>query len=728
MARGTVDRAAPVPLLSVGVRDEHDVVTARQRARQIAGLVGFDVQDQVRIATAVSEIARNAFRYADGGRVDFTIEGQAAPQLLTIVVTDRGPGFAALDEVLSGRYRSSTGMGLGILGSRRLMDQFSVRSRAGEGAVVTMGKLLPARAAFVGRAQVSAIAAALAAERPPTPIEEVQQQNRELLRTLDDLRHRQEELERLNGELEDTNRGVVALYAELDEKADHLQRADQMKSRFLSNMTHEFRTPLNAILALTRLLLDHRDGPLAHEQEVQVSLVRRAAQDLSEIVDDLLDLAKVEAGKIEVRASEFDVPDLFGALRGMLRPLLVSESVALVFEDPVGVPPLVTDEAKVSQILRNFISNALKFTERGEVRVRAVHDAATGTVAFSVTDTGIGIAAADQERIFQEFTQVEHPVQRRVRGTGLGLPLSRKLAGLLGGRLTVSSTPGIGSCFTAEIPVVYRQDAEADAPPATLPAPATGRAPVLIVEDAPESILVYEAALADSPYQPVVTRSVRDARQALRQLWAPPAAILLDIVLRDEDAWQFLAELRRHESTARVPIIVASSVDDARKGLALGADAYAVKPIDEEWLLATLRRLTGANGTRIALVVDDDRAARYVLRRQLESRGWAVLEAEDGPSGLRLADETRPDAILLDLVMPGVGGLQVLAALRASPATRHTPVVVATSKTLDQQDRDALEAASVALLPKDLLSLDDASLRIERALQEAGVARRRASE
>jgi CheY-like chemotaxis protein len=177
-----------------------------------------------------------------------------------------------------------------------------------------------------------------------------------------------------------------------------------------------------------------------------------------------------------------------------------------------------------------------------------------------------------------------------------------------------------------------------------------------------------------------------------------------------------------------VPIIVVSSVDDARKGLALGADAYAVKPVDEGWLLATLKRLTAAAGPRVALVVDDDRAARYVLRRQLESGGWAVLEAEDGSAGLRLADETRPDAILLDLVMPGLGGLQVLAALRASPATRHTPVVVATSKALDQQDLDAIAGASAVLLRKDVLSLDDASRYVERALQEAGAAERRAGE
>ncbi|HEX7087090.1 MAG TPA: histidine kinase dimerization/phospho-acceptor domain-containing protein, partial [Vicinamibacterales bacterium] len=363
------------PILTLGLSTGTDVVTARQRARQLAALVGFDAQNQIRIATAVSEIARNAQQYAGGGRVRFSLEGRQAPQVLQVVISDDGPGIGELDAVLAGQYRSSTGLGIGLTGTRRLMDQFAIESAPGRGTTVTMGKLLPARRAITG-AKLEAVAAALARERPHDPIAEVQHQNRELLRALDDLRRRQEELERLNRELEDTNRGVVALYAELDERADHLRRADEMKTKFLSNMSHEFRTPLNSILALTRLLLDRADGPLTAEQDTQVSLVRKAARDLADLVNDLLDLAKVEAGKIVIRPTDLEVGMLFGTLRGMLRPLLAGEAVSLVFEPPEGVPTLYTDEAKVSQILRNFISNALKFTERGEVRVRAQHDPA----------------------------------------------------------------------------------------------------------------------------------------------------------------------------------------------------------------------------------------------------------------------------------------------------------------------------------------------------------------
>lgn len=276
--------------------------------------------------------------------------------------------------------------------------------------------------------------------------------SRELLESLNDARERQEELARLNRELEDTNRGVVALYAELDERAEQLRRANELKTRFLSNVSHELRTPLNSVLALSRLLLDRADGDLGSEQERQVSLILSSASNLLEMVNDLLDLAKVEAGRIETKLELFTVADLFAGLRGALKPLLSSDAVDLLFEADSDLPLLWTDEAKVAQILRNFISNALKFTEQGEVRVRASHDAERGQVVFAVSDTGIGIEAENHERIFEEFVQIQSRLQLRGKGTGLGLPLSRKLAELLGGAVDVDSTLGRGATFYLRIP------------------------------------------------------------------------------------------------------------------------------------------------------------------------------------------------------------------------------------------------------------------------------------
>ena len=268
----------------------------------------------------------------------------------------------------------------------------------------------------------------------------------------------QRESQELRSELEETNRGVLALYAELDSQAEQLRQATELKSRFLAYMSHEFRTPIGSIRSIARLLLDHVDGPLTSEQERQVGFIQQTATEFAEMVDDLLDLAKVEAGRVEISPAWFEMVDLFSALRGMFKPVLTNPDVHLVFEEPADVPKLFTDDRKLSQILRNFISNALKFTPRGEVRVSARTEG-DGRVTFSVRDTGIGIAPEFHHSIFRDFSQVDSPLQKRLRGTGLGLSLSKRLAELLGGGVALESEPGKGSVFSLTIPVQLRDTA-----------------------------------------------------------------------------------------------------------------------------------------------------------------------------------------------------------------------------------------------------------------------------
>src|ERR1043165_8371436 len=309
------------PLLTLQVSSEHDVVRARQRARQIADGLHFDLQAQTKFVTAVSEIVRNAFRYAGGGLVSFALVQEGAPAV-EVQVNDSGPGIADLPAVLEGRCRSTTGLGTGIVGARRLMERMEINSMPGLGTRIRMVKHLPMRARTHLSELLPTLSQTLARGLPQDPMGEIQQQNQELLRTLDELRERQEELQQVNRELEDTNRGVVALHAELDVQAIALRRASHLKTRFLSHMTHEFRTPLNSIHALADLLLDGTDGQLNPEQHKQVSYILRSCEQLSELVNDLLDLAKVEAGKVNVRPETFAVADLFGGLKGALRPLI----------------------------------------------------------------------------------------------------------------------------------------------------------------------------------------------------------------------------------------------------------------------------------------------------------------------------------------------------------------------------------------------------------------------
>jgi signal transduction histidine kinase len=579
----------PWPIVTMTIETEGDVVAVRQRARRVAELLGFERQDQTQIATAVSEIARNAFIYAGGGRAEFLIEVKASPQLFRIRISDRGPGISNLQAILDGQYRSPSGMGLGLVGARRLMDRFDIDSKPGEGTTVDLGHHLPERRNRVTQAKLSEIAATLKRENAIDPLAALREQNRELIQSLEEIRRREEERKQLTLELGDTNRGVVALYAELDERAEQLRKASELKTRFLSNMSHEFRTPLNSVLALSRLLLDRVDGELTPEQERQVGYIRRSAESLLDLVNDLLDLSKVEAGKVEVKAAPFAVSSLFGALRGALRPLLVSPTVELIFDSADEMPELVTDEAKVAQILRNLISNALKFTEKGEVRVRAQHDVESKLAIFSVRDTGIGIAPEDQSRIFEEFSQVDTRLQKKSKGTGLGLPLSRSLANLIGGTIRVESVLGQGSVFTLAIPSVLGWAIAA--PPAEL-----SRKRVLMIDDDDTFRYILRQIIANEPrYEVLEASNGSDGLRLAKN--EHPDVIVLDLLMPHVDGFTILQQLGADPRTSTIPVVVSTSLAvnaELRARLPVGTRLISKNMISRENVSLFLRDAVGS--------------------------------------------------------------------------------------------------------------------------------------
>jgi signal transduction histidine kinase len=583
------------PIVTLPIDSESDVVVVRQQARRIAELLGFERQDQTRIATAVSEIVRNAFGYAGGGRAEFAVEPSDPLQLFRIRISDKGKGIPNLQSILEGQYRSQSGMGLGLIGARRLMDQFRIDTAPGTGTVVELEQRIPKRAGRVTQAKLAEVANALRQDTTADPLEALREQNRELLQSLEDIRRRDEESKQLNQELGDTNRGVVALYAELDERAEQLRSASELKSRFLSHMSHEFRTPLNSVLALSRLLLDRIDGELTAEQERQIGYIRRSAESLLELVNDLLDLSKVEAGKIEVKPTRFTVAGLFGALRGALRPLLTSPSVDLIFDAAEDTPELLTDEAKVAQILRNLISNALKFTETGEVRVTARYQADGGIAVFAVRDTGIGIAPEDQALIFEEFAQVDTRLQKKVKGTGLGLPLSRSLAELIGGSIEVESVPGQGSVFTLTIPVTFGKASDGGRASAV----DQSRKRVLIIDDDETFRYVMKQILRNEPRYEVFEAS--DGSDGLHQARsAQPDVIVLDLQMPNVDGFTVLQELHADQRTSIIPVIVSTSlaVDAELKArLPVGTRVISKNLISRENVSLFLRDATSLQGT-----------------------------------------------------------------------------------------------------------------------------------
>ncbi|WP_405116547.1 ATP-binding protein [Micromonospora sp. NBC_01405] len=437
----------------MALRVEHDIFVVRQRGREVAEAVGLEHQDQIRLATALSEVARDLLHAAGGADVTFTVDldGQGPPRVRV--------DLAPVRPLPDGRYEPHSGA------VARLVDMLGVVDREGD-TVVRMSRRVPASARALTPERIAELRAELGSSAPGSALDELASQNEQLIAALDEVRSQRDELAVLNEELqetnhgvmalynqlteelEETNRGVVALYAELDEKSVQLRSASESKSRFLANVSHELRAPVTAVIGLSRLLADSASDPLTEEQAQQVGLIRSSATDLLGLVNELLDLAKAESGRLEPNWAEVDLRAVFGQLRGTLRALSKTD-VELVVEDPPPPGTLRSDEVLLAQVLRNLLHNGLKFTERGEVRLRAeVRDERWW---LSVADTGAGIAPELHDRIFEEFYQV--PGSPRIGGTGLGLPYARRVVRLLGGTLELTSEPGRGSTFTVTLPI-----------------------------------------------------------------------------------------------------------------------------------------------------------------------------------------------------------------------------------------------------------------------------------
>lgn len=588
---GDPPASAHAVLASVKLAHEQDVVLARQRARQVAQLLGFESHDQVRIAAAASEIAREGLQTAEAATLALCVDPDAELFLIQLQFA----GSPRTDRPTAD-FQSREG----IIAARRIMGHFAAVP-AQERTILNFGRALPRGQKHRDGRALADLSKAVAESPPRNLYQEFQAQNKELLDALQDLRRNQTELAQVNQELEATNRGVLALYAELEEQALSLRRTSEQKTRFYSSISHEFRTPVTSILTLSRILLDRLDGDLTSEQERQVSLIHRCGQNLLEWVNDLLDLARVDAGRMELRPSEFTLRELMTGLRGIMRPLAVRDTVALVFEDRPEFDAVVmhSDEGKLSQILRNFISNALKFTEQGEVRVSADTSEAEGTIGFSVRDTGIGISLEDQERIFDEFFQVDSPLQRKAKGTGLGLPLSRRLAALLGGSIEVASTMGQGSLFRLLVPRAISQAPAATEPPrvtgthAQVPAAAHGRPLVLIVDDDEPSRYLLRQALSKLPVEIHEVSDGFAALEVVEQL--TPGVIFLDLGMPVLGGYEVLESLKLDPRTRDLPVVIYTAEDvDLDCNPRLKAHAFAVlhKPAAEDGLPLELIRST----------------------------------------------------------------------------------------------------------------------------------------
>lgn len=544
---------------------------------------------------------------------------------------------------------------------------------------------------------------------------------------LDELSEAYQQIEQLNvgleSKVEARTEELRLQQQELRQVNTRLEIANRHKSEFLANMSHELRTPLNAIIGFSDVLIEKMFGDLNAQQEEYLNDILSSGQHLLSLINDILDLSKVEAGKMEFEPTVFDLRDILEGSLVMVKERAMSHGIGLSLEMDEALRPITGDERKVKQILFNLLSNAVKFTPaRGKVGIVASQHAEA--VHIAVWDTGIGIAPEDQPRIFDEFQQVGHGLAGKTEGTGLGLTLTKKFVELHGGTLQVESTPGHGSTFTFTLPYRVPESQETVAlydDQSRAPHRPSGQAGplVLVIEDDPKAADLLRIYLHEAGYTVEVAHDGEVGLQKAKQL--APVAVILDVLLPQVDGWAFLSQIKAEPATRGIPVVITSIVDQKGKGFALGAAEYLIKPVHKGELLKTLaafRHVACARteGARI-LVIDDDPRSVDLIAVALEPEGWQVLRAYDGDAGIALAEREQPALIILDILMPEMDGFAVLERLQQSPVTRQLPVIIYTVKQLTSAEKERLKGRIERLAHKTTLSQKDVTLMVKEALE-----------
>jgi len=528
------------------------------------------------------------------------------------------------------------------------------------------------------------------------------QDRRRLIKEMRDSETRRvEELIRLTAALDQRTK-------EIAEANLRIREADRLKSQFLANMSHELRTPLNSIIGFSDVLLSRLPQELPSKYVKFLQTINSSGQHLLRIINDLLDLSKIEAGKMELNPEPIPVKAAVEGVCAVMRGTAKERNIAFDVDVPEDLPILEADAVKFKQILFNLVSNATKFSDDSStVRITARHVAAASTplahdaIQVAVRDDGVGIDPKDHRIIFEEFRQVDGTSTRTFGGTGLGLALVKRLVELHHGTVKVDSAPGQGSTFTITLPERFQGDAEVSLlSPETLDLPAEGGRRILVVEDDPTAFEAISEHLAEAAFIPLRARNADEALRLARLL--SPAAITLDIILPGADGWQILRELKADPATNQIPVIMVSVLDNRELALTLGAQDYLTKPVDGELLIRRLSELLSkvAGRSPRLLLIDDEPALHDLVEARLAPLGYQVEHALSGREGIASAHDCRPDLILLDLMMEGMDGFEVAARLREDEETSRVPVVVLTAKEITRCDQERLHGKIEALIGK----------------------------
>jgi len=492
-------------------------------------------------------------------------------------------------------------------------------------------------------------------------------------------------------------------YQEQIETAEKLKEVDKLKTQFLANMSHELRTPLNSIIGFSRVILKGIDGPLTKLQKTDLTSIHQSGKHLLDLINNILDLAKIEAGKMDINISPVDLQALVHGITSTAIGLVKDKSVEIIEHVPDDLPTIEGDETRLRQVLLNLVSNAAKFTDEGRITISAHHDA--NTVSISVTDTGIGIAPEDQSGIFDEFTQVDASTTRRAGGTGLGLPITKKFIELHQGQIIVESQLTEGATFTIVLPISQRQSTEPPRKTGSLP-PLPTASTILVIDSDPRITDYYKQYLAGRAFNIVPWSADEPAVETAKAL--QPHAILLDILLKDEDGWQILTDLKANPHTTHIPVIITSAVDAKARAEEIGVADYLLKPIIKRDLLQAMNQLKKQDQIKRVLVIDDKADDLLLVKRILEAHECQVVQASNGLEGLEIVYKNPPALVILDLTMPELDGFGVLQSLRENPDTSEIPSIVLTAKELTPVEEATLNAQANAILFKGMFT--DAAL------------------